>query len=108
MAAGSSSEQINHPNSLVNILKNLTAIASTQSYQDILKNANSNSIPSNAANNAANGSIMHEQTIRSTPIGRESLAGKKIIIYLMLFSMTNTKVIKENDLNNLFSQKSLQ
>jgi len=76
MAAGSSSEQINHPNSLVNILKNLAAIASTQSYQDILKNANSNSISANAGNNAANGSIVHEQTIRSTPIGRESLAGK--------------------------------
>ncbi|CAD6231743.1 unnamed protein product [Miscanthus lutarioriparius] len=71
---GSSSEQINHPNSLVNILKNLAAIASTQSYQDILKNVNSNSISSNAGNNAANGSIVHEQTIRSTPIGRESLA----------------------------------
>ncbi|XP_066306187.1 squamosa promoter-binding-like protein 1 isoform X2 [Miscanthus floridulus] len=71
---GSSSEQINHPNSLVNILKNLAAIASTQSYQDILKNANSNSISANAGNNAANGSIVHEQIIRSTPIRRESLA----------------------------------
>lgn len=76
MTAGSSSEQINHPNSLVNLLKNLAAIASTQSYQDILKNANSNSILSNAGNNAANGSTVHEQTIRSIPIRGESLAGK--------------------------------
>lgn len=76
VAAGSSSEPINHPNSLVNLLKNLAAIASTQSYQDILKNANSNSILSNAGNNAANGSTVHEQTIRSIPIRGESLAGK--------------------------------
>ncbi|XP_025819594.1 squamosa promoter-binding-like protein 1 isoform X4 [Panicum hallii] len=42
LESGSSSEQINHPNYLVNLLKNLAAIASTQAYQDILKNANSN------------------------------------------------------------------
>ncbi|PUZ57112.1 hypothetical protein GQ55_5G402000 [Panicum hallii var. hallii] len=42
LESGSSSEQINHPNYLVNLLKNLAAIASTQEYQDILKNANSN------------------------------------------------------------------
>ncbi|XP_035822107.1 squamosa promoter-binding-like protein 1 isoform X2 [Zea mays] len=74
LESGSSSEPINHPNSLVNLLKNLAAIASTQSYQDILKNANSNSILSNAGNNAANGSTVHEQTIRSIPIRGESLA----------------------------------
>lgn len=81
MAAGSSSEQMNHPNSLVNLLKNLTAIASTQAYQDILKNANLNSISSNAGNNAANGSIVHEQAVRSIPIGRESLAGKTFLLF---------------------------
>jgi hypothetical protein len=76
MTAGSSSEQINHPNSLVNLLKNLAAIASTHAYQDVLKNATS--ISSNDGNNAANGSIMHEQTIRSIPVRRESLAGKAL------------------------------
>jgi len=85
MAAGSSSEQINHPNYLVNLLKNLAAIASTQAYQDILKNANSNPI-SNAGNNAANGSTMHE-LIRSIPVGSESLAGKTFIVCLLLFRM---------------------
>ncbi|CAD6231745.1 unnamed protein product [Miscanthus lutarioriparius] len=55
------------------LLKQLSGLE-PQSYQDILKNVNSNSISSNAGNNAANGSIVHEQTIRSTPIGRESLA----------------------------------
>ncbi|RLM93962.1 hypothetical protein C2845_PM08G10800 [Panicum miliaceum] len=73
LESGSSSEQINHPNYLVNLLKNLAAIASTQAYQDILKNANSNPT-SNAGNNAANGSNMHELIIRSIPVGRESLA----------------------------------
>ncbi|AQK89115.1 Squamosa promoter-binding protein-like (SBP domain) transcription factor family protein [Zea mays] len=72
LESGSSSEQINHPNSLVNLLKNLAAIASTHAYQDVLKNATS--ISSNDGNNAANGSIMHEQTIRSIPVRRESLA----------------------------------
>ena len=86
MAAGSSSEQINHPNYLVNLLKNLAAIASTQAYQDILKNANSN-LTSNACNNAANGSTMHELTIRSIPVGSESLAGKTFIVCLLLFRM---------------------
>jgi len=73
LESGSSSEQINHPNYLVNLLKNLAAIASTQAYQDILKNANSN-LTSNACNNAANGSTMHELRIRSIPVGSESLA----------------------------------
>jgi len=94
MAAGSSSEQINHPNYLVNLLKNLAAIASTQAYQDILKNANSNPI-SNAGNNAANGSTMHELRIRSIPVGSESLAGKTFIVCLLLFCMSNTKSLKK-------------
>ncbi|CAL4964034.1 unnamed protein product [Urochloa decumbens] len=73
LESGSSSEQINHPNYLVNLLKNLAAIASTQAYQDILKNTNSNPTL-NAVNNAANGSTMHELTIPSIPAGSESLA----------------------------------
>ncbi|KAK3160649.1 hypothetical protein QOZ80_1BG0062500 [Eleusine coracana subsp. coracana] len=39
--SGSSSEGVNHPNHLVNLLKNLASIAGTQAYQDMLKNANS-------------------------------------------------------------------
>nr|CAB3472939.1 unnamed protein product [Digitaria exilis] len=74
LESGSSSEQINHPNYLVNLLKNLAAIASTQAYQDILKNANLNPT-SNAGNNATNGPTMHELTKQSIPAGHESLAG---------------------------------
>jgi hypothetical protein len=93
MAAGSSSEQINHPNYLVNLLKNLAAIASTQAYQDILKNANSNPT-SNAGNNAANGSTMHELIIRSIPVGSESLAGKKIYCLLATILHVKYKIFK--------------
>ncbi|KAJ1283431.1 hypothetical protein BS78_03G128100 [Paspalum vaginatum] len=73
LESGSSSEQINHPNYLVNLLKNLAAIAGTQAYQDMLKNVNSNSTSSNAGNNAANGSTAHEQTKRSIPVSSELL-----------------------------------
>ncbi|TKW12329.1 hypothetical protein SEVIR_5G029400v4 [Setaria viridis] len=73
LESGSSSGQINHPNYLVNLMKNLAAVASTQAYQDILNNANSNPT-SNAGNNAANGSTMHELTIQSIPVGSEPLA----------------------------------
>jgi hypothetical protein len=88
MAAGSSSEQINNPNYLVNLLKNLAALASTQAYQDILKNANSNST-SNAGNNAANGSTMHEPTMGSIPVGSEPLAGKTF--YCLLVTVLHVK-----------------
>uniref|UniRef100_A0A0A9D7Q3 SPL1 n=1 Tax=Arundo donax TaxID=35708 RepID=A0A0A9D7Q3_ARUDO len=66
LESGSSSAQINHPNYLVNLLKNLAAIAGTQAYQDML---NSTSIPSNAGNNDANGFTVHEQTRRPIPVG---------------------------------------
>ncbi|XP_062208953.1 squamosa promoter-binding-like protein 1 isoform X2 [Phragmites australis] len=72
LESGSSSEQINHPNYLVNLLKNLAAIASTQAYQDMLKNANSTLISSNAGNNVANDFTVHEQTRRPIPVGPES------------------------------------
>jgi replicative DNA helicase len=61
IAAGGSSERINHPHYLVNLLKNLASIASTQAHQDTLKNANSTSILSNAGNDIANGFTGHEQ-----------------------------------------------
>ncbi|KAK3164172.1 hypothetical protein QOZ80_1AG0013720 [Eleusine coracana subsp. coracana] len=65
--SGSSSEGVNHPNHLVNLLKNLASIASTQAYQDMLKNANS----SNAGNYNANGFTVHGQTIQPIHVGTE-------------------------------------
>jgi hypothetical protein len=75
MAAGGSSEQINGPNYLVNLLKNLAAIASTQTYQDMLKNASSAAISSNAGNYVVNGFTIQEQAGQPIP-GTESSAGK--------------------------------
>ncbi|XP_044956142.1 squamosa promoter-binding-like protein 1 isoform X2 [Hordeum vulgare subsp. vulgare] len=49
-SAASSSEQINGPNFLVNLLKNLAAVAGTQACQDMLKDATS----SNAGNYVGN------------------------------------------------------
>lgn len=96
LSAGSSSEQINHPNSLVNLLKNLSAIASTQAYQDILKNANLNPT-SNGGNNGANGSTMHELTKRSFPSGSESLAGKTLYWLLATVLHEKYQIFKKND-----------
>lgn len=70
----SSSEQINGPNYLVNLLKNLAAIAGTQAYQDMLKNANSAAITSNAGSYVANGFTIHEPTRPPIPVGTESSA----------------------------------
>ncbi|XP_062197112.1 squamosa promoter-binding-like protein 1 [Phragmites australis] len=74
LESGSSSKQINHPNYLVNLLKNLTAIAGTQEYQDMLKNTNRTSILSNAVNNVTNGFTVCEQIKRPIPVGTESSA----------------------------------
>ncbi|GJN32110.1 hypothetical protein PR202_gb20584 [Eleusine coracana subsp. coracana] len=65
--SGSSSEGVNHPNHLVNLLKNLASIAGTQAYQDMLKNANS----SNAGNYIANGFTVHGQTIQPIHVDTE-------------------------------------
>lgn len=73
---GSSSEQSNGPNFLVNLLKNLAAIAGTQAYQDMLKNANSASISSNDANYVVNG-FTNEPTRSPIPVGTESSAVKQ-------------------------------
>jgi hypothetical protein len=75
VAAGSSSEQINGPNYLVNLLKNLAAIAGTQTYQDMIKNASSAAISSNDGNYVVNGFTIQEQTGPPIP-GTESSAGK--------------------------------
>ncbi|KAL6850013.1 hypothetical protein ACP4OV_020640 [Aristida adscensionis] len=74
LESGSSSEQIDHPNYLVNLLKNLAAMAGTQAYQDMLKKANSTAISSNAGNYVANGLTVHGQTIQPMPVGTESTA----------------------------------
>lgn len=71
--SGSSSEQINGPNYLVNLLKNLAAIAGTQTYQDMLKNASSAVISSNAGNYVVNGFTIQEQIGPPIP-GTESSA----------------------------------
>ncbi|KAM0833435.1 hypothetical protein ACQ4PT_064272 [Festuca glaucescens] len=71
--SGSSSEHINGPNYLVNLLKNLAAIAGTQTYQDMLKNASSAAISSNAGNYVVNGFTIQEQTGPPIP-GTESSA----------------------------------
>nr|AQQ11837.1 squamosa-promoter binding protein-like protein [Bambusa oldhamii] len=72
--SGSSSEQINGPNYLVNLLKNLAAIAGTQAYQDMLKNVNSAVITSNADSYVANGFTIHEPARPPIPVGTESSA----------------------------------
>ncbi|KAL6627744.1 hypothetical protein ACP70R_031470 [Stipagrostis hirtigluma subsp. patula] len=72
--SGSSSEQINHSNYLVNLLKNLAAMAGTQEYQDMLKKTNSTAISSNAGNYVANGITVQGQTIQPIPVGTETLA----------------------------------
>ena len=79
MAAGSSTEQINGPNYLVDLLKNLAAIAGTQAYQNMLKNASSAAISSNAGNYVVNGFTRHEQTGPRIH-GTESSAGKNSLI----------------------------
>lgn len=84
VAAVSSSEQINGPNYLVNLLKNLAAIAGTQAYQDMLKNANSAAITSNAGSYVANGFTIHEPTRPPIPVGTESSAGKTLDCLLLL------------------------
>lgn len=52
--SASSSEQINGPNFLVNLLKNLAAVAGTQACQDMLKDASSAATSSNAGNYVGN------------------------------------------------------
>lgn len=90
MAAGSSSEQSNGPNFLVNLLKNLAAIAGTQAYQDMLKNANSASISSNDANYVVNG-FTNEPTRSPIPVGTESSAGKALDYLLLLLKASKSK-----------------
>ncbi|KAL5228465.1 hypothetical protein ABZP36_016730 [Zizania latifolia] len=70
---GSSSEQIDGPNYLVNLLKNLAAIACTQTYQDMLNNANLAAISSHAGNYIGNGISLHDPR-PPIPVGTESSA----------------------------------
>ena len=80
--AGSSSERVNHPNHLVNILRNLASIAGTQEYQDMLKNANSTLLSSNAGNYIANDFTLHGLTRQHIRVGTESSPGKTIYSFL--------------------------
>ncbi|XP_015688066.1 squamosa promoter-binding-like protein 1 isoform X3 [Oryza brachyantha] len=72
-SAGGSSEQTSGPNYLVNLLKNLSTIAGTQTYQDMVKNTNSVAVPSHAGNNVANGNSVHDPR-SPIPVGTESSA----------------------------------
>ncbi|KAF0916957.1 hypothetical protein E2562_015128 [Oryza meyeriana var. granulata] len=67
-----SSEQINGPNYLVNLVKNLAAIAGTQTYEDMLKNATA-AISSHTGNCVANG-ISLQDPRPPIPVGTESSA----------------------------------
>ncbi|TVU21324.1 hypothetical protein EJB05_30952 [Eragrostis curvula] len=74
LESGSSSERLDHPNYLINILKNLASIAGTQAYQEILNNANSTSISLNTGNHIANGFSMHDQARPPLRVVNESAA----------------------------------
>ena len=82
-AASGPSEQINGPNYLTNLVKNLAALAGTQRNQDMLKNANSAAIASHTGNYVAKGNSLHDSRPH-IPVGTESTAGKKQLDYLLL------------------------
>uniref|UniRef100_A0A0E0FKF5 SBP-type domain-containing protein n=1 Tax=Oryza nivara TaxID=4536 RepID=A0A0E0FKF5_ORYNI len=67
------SEQINGPNYLTNLVKNLAALAGTQRNQDMLKNANSAAIASHTGNYVAKGNSLHDSRPH-IPVGTESTA----------------------------------
>uniref|UniRef100_A0A0D3EMS7 SBP-type domain-containing protein n=1 Tax=Oryza barthii TaxID=65489 RepID=A0A0D3EMS7_9ORYZ len=72
-AASGPSEQINGPNYLTNLVKNLAALAGTQRNQDMLKNANSAAIASHTGNYVAKGNSLHDSRPH-IPVGTESTA----------------------------------
>ncbi|CAM0881042.1 unnamed protein product [Alopecurus aequalis] len=93
--SGSSTEQINGPNYLVNLLKNLAAIAGTQTYQNMLKNASSAAISSNAGNYVVNGFTIQEQTGPPIP-GTESSAEPPVKRHMQNFDL-NDACVEEDE-----------
>uniref|UniRef100_A0ACD5VIG5 Uncharacterized protein n=1 Tax=Avena sativa TaxID=4498 RepID=A0ACD5VIG5_AVESA len=93
--SGSSSEQINGPNYLVYLLKNLAAIASTQTYQDMLKNANSAAISSNAGNYVVNGFTIQEQTGPPIPGTESSAEEPPVKRYVQNFDLNDAYVAED-------------
>uniref|UniRef100_A0ACD5VS03 Uncharacterized protein n=2 Tax=Avena sativa TaxID=4498 RepID=A0ACD5VS03_AVESA len=93
--SGSSSEQINGPNYLVNLLKNLAAIAGTQTYQDMLQNANSAPISSNAGNYVVNGFTIQEQTGPPIPVTESFAEEPPVKRYVQNFDLNDAYVAED-------------